>query len=38
VLSLGGCNPQCLSILLEELQGVGDEPAAERPKVMVQSS
>ena len=33
VLALGSCNPGCVSILLEEMQGMGDDPTAERTKV-----
>lgn len=33
VLALGCCNPGCMSVLLEEMQGMNEDPSAERAKV-----
>ncbi|CAL8468215.1 g7754 [Coccomyxa elongata] len=32
VLALGCCNPGCMSVLLEEMQGMNEDPSAERAK------
>lgn len=33
VLALGCCNPGCMSVLLEEMQGMNEDFSAERAKV-----
>lgn len=35
-MALGSCSPVCMSVLLEEMQGMSEDPSAERAKVSIQ--